>query len=72
MEELDSVLKGLRGSRRETVQWSRYDVLMLLAFQAAIACVGGSLLVGQFQAAFMILLAFAFALALVAFFARGV
>ena len=51
--------------------WSRYDVFMLLLFQAVIVAVGGSLLVGQFQAAFVILLVFAFALALVAFFARG-
>jgi hypothetical protein len=51
--------------------WSRYDIFMLLMFQAIIVAVGGSLVVGQFQAAFVILLVFAFALALVAFFARG-
>jgi hypothetical protein len=51
--------------------WSRYDVFMLLMFQAVIVAVGGSLLVGQFQAAFVILLVFGFALALFAFFARG-
>jgi hypothetical protein len=40
-------------------------------FQLVIAACGGSLLVGQFQTAFVILLVFAFALALIAFFARG-
>lgn len=53
------------------VEWSRYDVFMLLMFQAVIAGFGGSLLVGQFQTAFIILLVFAFALAVIAGFARG-
>lgn len=53
------------------VEWSRYDVFMLLMFQAVIAGFGGSLLVGQFQTAFIILLVFAFALAVIAGFVRG-
>ncbi len=53
-------------------EWSRYDVIMLLMFQLVIAGLAGSLLVGQFQAAFIILLVFASALAVVAFFARGI
>jgi len=40
-------------------------------FQLVIAAVGGSLVVGQFQTRFVILLVFAVALAAVAFFARG-
>jgi len=52
--------------------WSRYDVFMLLMFQAVIAGFGGALLMGQFQTAFVILLVFGFALALIAFFARDV
>jgi hypothetical protein len=51
--------------------WSRYDVFMLLMFQTVVVTVGGSMLVGQFQISFVILLVLAFALALVAFFARG-
>jgi hypothetical protein len=51
--------------------WSRYDILMLLMFQAVIVGFGVALLVGQFQTAFIILIVFAFALALIAGFARG-
>jgi hypothetical protein len=51
--------------------WSRYDVMMLLMFQAVIAGIGLALVFGQFQLAVIILLVFAFALALIAGFARG-
>lgn len=51
--------------------WSRYDVLMLLMFQAVIAGCALALVFGQFQMAFIVLLVFAFALALIAGFARG-
>lgn len=53
------------------VDWSRYDVFMLLLFQMVIAGFGAFLLAGQFQAAIILLLAFAFALAVVAGFARS-
>ena len=51
--------------------WSRYDVFMLMLFQAVVAGVVVALLVGQFQMAFVILIVFAFALAVIAGFARG-
>jgi hypothetical protein len=48
------------------VDWSRYDVLMLLAFQVVIAFVGLSLMRGLFQEAIIILVGFAFCLAAIA------
>lgn len=51
--------------------WSRYDVLMLMMFQAVIAGCGLALAFGQFQMAFIVLIVFALALALIAGFARG-
>jgi hypothetical protein len=51
--------------------WSRYDVLMLMMFQAVIAGCGLALVFGQFQLAFIILIVFVLALALIAGFARG-
>ena len=51
--------------------WSRYDVFMLLVFQGVIAGIAVALFVRQFQTAFVILIVFAFALALLAGFARG-
>ena len=50
--------------------WSRYDVFMLLVFQAVITGIAVALVVGQFQTAFAILIVFALALALLAGFAR--
>lgn len=50
--------------------WGRYDVFMLLIFQAVIGCVGVSLIFGHFQAAIIILAGFAFALFIIASFAR--
>jgi hypothetical protein len=51
--------------------WSRYDVLMLMMFQAVIAGCGVALLVGQFQLALIVFIVFVLALALIAGFARG-
>ncbi len=50
--------------------WSRYQVFMLLSFQAAIGCFGVSLLFGYFQTAIIILGLFAFALFVIASFAK--
>jgi hypothetical protein len=47
------------------MDWSRYDVLMLLAFQVVIAFVGLSLMHGRLQAATIILVGFAFCLAVI-------
>jgi hypothetical protein len=51
--------------------WSRYDVSMLLLFQGVLGAVIVCLFVGQFQAALVILLVFAFALTVIAAFMRG-
>jgi hypothetical protein len=51
--------------------WSRYDVIMLLLFQAVLVALLVSLFAGHFLTALVILLVFAFALAVVASFARG-
>jgi hypothetical protein len=50
--------------------WSRYDVSMLLIFQAVIGCFGVSLLFGHFQIAIIILGGFAIALFVIASFAK--
>ena len=51
--------------------WSRVDVFMLMMFQGVLAGCGLALLFGQFQLAFIVLVVFALALALIAGFARG-
>ncbi|MGO8836508.1 MAG: hypothetical protein ACLQAH_16195 [Limisphaerales bacterium] len=51
--------------------WGRFDVFMLLAFQAVIGFLGVSLLFGHFQTAIFILVGFGVVLAVIAFFARG-
>ena len=51
--------------------WSRYDIGMLLLFQGVLVGIIVCLFVGQFQAALVILLVFAFALAVIAAFLRG-
>lgn len=51
--------------------WSRYDVLMLMMFQAVIAGCALALVFGQFQMALIVLIVFTLALALIAGFARG-
>ena len=50
--------------------WGRYDIFMLLLFQAVIGCFGVSLMFGHFQAAIIILAGFAFALFVIASFAK--
>ncbi len=50
--------------------WSRYDVFMLLIFQAAVGCIGVSLLFGHFQYAIFILVCFAGVLAIIGNFLR--
>ena len=51
--------------------WSRYDVGMLLLFQGVLFGIILCLFAGQFQAALVILLVFAFALTVIAAFVRG-
>jgi hypothetical protein len=51
--------------------WGRFDVFMLLAFQAVICFWGVSLFLGHFQTAIFILVGFGVVLAVIAFFARG-
>ena len=51
--------------------WSRYDIGMLLMFQGVLCAVIVCLFAGQFQAALIVLLVFAFALAVIAAFLRG-
>jgi len=51
--------------------WSRYDVTMLLLFQGVLIALAVCLFTGQFLVALVILLVFAFALALIAGFLRG-
>ena len=51
--------------------WSKNDAFMLLFFQAGIAFIGGSLFVGHFQEAVIVLAAFGAVLALIAAFARS-
>jgi hypothetical protein len=50
--------------------WSRYDVFMLLIFQAAITFIGISLVYGHFQSAIVILAAFAFFLVVIGSFLK--
>jgi hypothetical protein len=50
--------------------WSRYDVFMLLIFQAAITFIGISLVYGHFQSAIVILVAFAFFLIVIGSFLK--
>ena len=52
--------------------WGRYDIFLLLLFQAVIGCVGVSLISGHFQAAIILLAGFAFALFLIASFAKTI
>ena len=51
--------------------WSRYDVSMLLLFQGVLVATGVCLFAGQFLTALVVLLVFAFALAVIAGFVRG-
>jgi hypothetical protein len=51
--------------------WSRYDVTMLLLFQGVLIGVCVCLFAGQFLTALAVLLVFAFALAVIAGFVRG-
>lgn len=51
--------------------WGRFDVFMLLAFQAAICFLGASLFFGHFQAAIYVLIGFGGILAVIALFARS-
>ena len=51
--------------------WGRFDVFMLLAFQAAIGFLGVSLFFGHFQAAIYILVGFGVVLAVIAGFAKS-
>jgi hypothetical protein len=51
--------------------WNRFDLFMLLAFQAAIALMGVSLMVGHFQAVIIILVGFAIFLTVIATFVRN-
>ena len=51
--------------------WGRFDVFMLLAFQAAIGFFGVSLFFGHFQTAVSILIGFGIVLAVIAAFARS-
>lgn len=50
--------------------WGRFDVFMLLAFQAVIGFWGVSLFFGHFQTAIFILVGFGIVLAVIALFAR--
>jgi hypothetical protein len=51
--------------------WGRFDVFMLLAFQAVIGFLGVSLFFGHFQAAIYILVGFGVVLAVIAGFAKS-
>ena len=51
--------------------WSRYDVFMLLIFQAVIGCFGVSLAFGHFQTAIIILAGFWIVLFVIASFAKS-
>ena len=51
--------------------WGRYDIFMLLLFQAVISCFGVSLMFGHFQAAIIVLAGFAVALFVIASFAKS-
>ncbi len=53
------------------VDWSRYDVIMLLLFQGVLVAVLVCLYAGELVTALIVLLVFAFALAVIASFARG-
>lgn len=51
--------------------WSRYDVSMLLLFQGVLVGIALCLFFGQFLTALVVVLAFVFALAVIAGFVRG-
>jgi hypothetical protein len=51
--------------------WSGFDVFLLMVFQLVIASVGMALRFGHFQTAILILMGFAFILAVIAGFTRG-
>ena len=53
------------------VDWSRYDVVLLLVFQIVICCVGGSLFAGNFKTAVVVLGIFAAMLTAIASIARS-
>jgi hypothetical protein len=53
------------------MDWSKYDIVALLAFQTVIGSIGACLAVGQFEMAFSILVFFGIALALTAWFMKG-
>ncbi len=52
--------------------WGRFDVFMLIAFQAVIGFAGVSLFFGHFQTALIILVAFGVILGVIAYFAKGI
>jgi hypothetical protein len=62
---LPALIVALIYKMAHLVDWSRYDVFMLLAFQVVLAFVGLSLMHGHFQAAIVILVGFAFCLAVI-------
>jgi hypothetical protein len=51
--------------------WERFDIFMLLFFQAVIGCFGVSLMCGHFQAAITILVGFAGVLFIIASFSKS-
>jgi hypothetical protein len=51
--------------------WSRYEIILLLLFQAVIAAFGASLVFGHFHVAFIILFVFFIGLAITFAFMRG-
>jgi hypothetical protein len=53
------------------LDWGKYDIIALLAFQTVIGSVGACLAIGQYEMAFSIFVFFGIALALVGWFARG-
>jgi hypothetical protein len=59
---LPFLIVGIIYKLAHLVDWSRYDVFMLMVFQFVIAFEGLFLLHGQFQVALAVLLAFAFGL----------
>jgi hypothetical protein len=59
---LPFLIVGIIYKLAHLVDWSRYDVFMLLSFQFVIGFVGLLLLHGQFQVALAVLLAVAFGL----------
>jgi hypothetical protein len=51
--------------------WGRFEALLLLLFQVVIGCVTASLLFGRFEAAFMVVAAFAAVMTVIALIARS-